>query len=232
MKLCLSSKTVSLAATVVVLVSASCANKPEKVSHSESPTPPHATSTTAPTAHAADTNAKPAAKEAPAETASQGRTLTAGGIVCHPPKEWVEEQPTSAMRKAQLRLPKAGADTEDASLVVYFFGGQGGTPQANIDRWAGQFEQPDGKSSHDVLQSSQRKVAGMDVHEADLSGTYVAETSPGSGERVHKENWRMLASIVSAPNGPHYVKLVGPAATIAHWESAYRRFVSEMTPAP
>src|SRR6266550_4703098 len=52
------------------------------------------------------------------------------------PDGWVVEHPTSSMRAAQYRLPKAEADTEDAILVLYYFGqGQGGSAAANIDRW-------------------------------------------------------------------------------------------------
>src|SRR5918996_731063 len=61
------------------------------------------------------------------------------------PAGWVEEERTSSMRVAQYRLPKAEGDTEDASLVLYYFGqGQGGSVTANIDRWISQMKQPDG----------------------------------------------------------------------------------------
>src|SRR6187549_732359 len=57
---------------------------------------------------------------------------------------WVSETPATSSRKAQYRLPHASGDSEDAALVVYYFGGQGGSVQANLERWAAQFEQPDG----------------------------------------------------------------------------------------
>lgn len=134
------------------------------------------------------------------------------------------------MRKAQYVLPRAEKDTEDASLVVFYFSAQAGTPQANIDRWAQQFEQPDGRESSAAIVNAMRTVNGMSVHDVDLSGTYVAETVPGSGQRLRKEGWRMLASIVEAKEGPYYAKLVGPAATVKHWEPSFRNFVSEMKP--
>lgn len=143
---------------------------------------------------------------------------------------WVVETPTSGMRKAQFRLPHAEKDADDASLVVYYFGTQAGTLQANIDRWCGQFEQPDGKKSSDVLKSSTRTVNGISVHEIDLSGTYVAETAPGSGERVHKDGWRMLAAVFEAKDGPYYAKLVGPSGTIGKWEASFRKFVEAARP--
>ncbi len=143
---------------------------------------------------------------------------------------WVVETPTSAMRKAQFRLPRAEKDAADASLVVYHFGAQAGTFQANLDRWCGQFVQPDGKASSEVMKSSQRQLNGLTVHEVDLSGTYVAETAPGSGEHVHEEGWRMLAAVFEAKDGPYYAKLVGPEATVSKWEPSFRKFVEAARP--
>jgi hypothetical protein len=141
---------------------------------------------------------------------------------------WVEETPTSAMRKAQYLLPRAAADEQDASLVVFFFTTGAGTLAMNLERWAGQFEQPDGSPSLDVMTQTERKVRGMPVHDLALSGTYVAETAPGSGVRVREEGWRMLVSVIDSDHGSYYAKLVGPQQTVAHWEPSFRRFVSEV----
>ena len=143
------------------------------------------------------------------------------------PPDWAPEETTSAMRKAQYRLPHAEGDEEDGQLVVYFFGGGGGgTLEANLERWASQFEQPDGTASKERLEVTHRDVAGMAVTEASLTGTYVAETAPGSGVRVNEPGWRMLAAIVESDHGPYYVKLVGPEKTVGRWEDAFRRYVS------
>ena len=143
---------------------------------------------------------------------------------------WIEEEPASDKRKAQFRLPHAEHDTEDASLIVYYFGGTGGTREANLERWASQFEQPDGSSSSDLIQSSARKVGELEVFDASLSGTYVAETAPGSGVRVNKPGWRMLASIVDTSEGPWYFKLIGPEATVAKWEASYTAYMNSVRP--
>lgn len=172
-------------------------------------------------------SASPSSSTAPATAAT-----TSGELRLSPPSEWTPVATTSAMRKAQYALPRAEGDAQDASLVVYFFGGQGGSREANLERWAAQFEQPDGRASKDVLTSSTRKVNGLDVLDVQLSGTYVAETAPGSGVRVREEGWRMLASIVDTPKGPYYVKLVGPGRTVERWSSAYRAFVSRLEYAP
>lgn len=139
---------------------------------------------------------------------------------------WIAETPSSSMRVAQYRVPgEAGA----AELAVFYFGPeQGGSLEANLERWAGQFEQPDGGDSLARAVLSERRVLGMPVHEVSLSGTYVAETSPGSGERVREPGWRLLAAILESDHGPYYAKLVGPEATVAAHESAFRAFISEV----
>ena len=129
------------------------------------------------------------------------------------------------MRKAQYRLPGSGG-AGDATLVVYHFGpGGGGGVEANLERWAGQFEQPDGSDSRAAMKSAARTLNGREVTEVDLAGTYVAETSPGSGEHVREEDWRMLAAILAAPEGAYYAKLVGPSATIKRWEASFTSFL-------
>ena len=44
-----------------------------------------------------------------------------------PPAEWLQETVSSPMRLAQFALPRAEGDVEDAELVVFYFGGSGGT---------------------------------------------------------------------------------------------------------
>ncbi len=73
------------------------------------------------------------------------------GLTWDKPEGWVEETPSSSMRRAQYRVP---AESGDGECVVFYFGpGQGGGAQANADRWAGQFEQPDGRPSTEVMET-------------------------------------------------------------------------------
>src|SRR5215204_239102 len=73
---------------------------------------------------------------------------TPGELHFKAPPEWVVEKSSSTMRLAQYKLPKAEGDSEDASLVLYFFGpNQGGSVQSNLERWVSQIKQPDGSSS-------------------------------------------------------------------------------------
>lgn len=142
------------------------------------------------------------------------------------PPGWVEEERTSAMRVAQYKLPKAEGDTENGSVVLYYFGpGQGGSTAANIERWVGQMKQADGGSSKTVAREDRFEVNGLKVATVDVAGTYVAETSPGSGTFENKPAYRLLAAVVETPNGPYFLKLVGPEKTVTHWNESFQSFL-------
>ena len=144
------------------------------------------------------------------------------------PKGWVSKPP-STMRVAEFTLAKVTGDAEDASVTVYFFGGQGGSVQANLDRWIGQMAQPDGKPSKDVAKTSTMQTAtGLKVSLVDVSGTYVAEVTPGSTERLNKPGFRQIAAVVETPDGPYFVKLTGPAGTVAKWKDSLDAFVKSL----
>ena len=137
------------------------------------------------------------------------------------PTGWVDEPRSSSMRVAQYKLPKAAADTDDASLVVYYFGhGQGGSTAANVERWVGQMKQADGNAAKDAKEEH-FETNGLKVTTVDVSGTYVAETAPGSGSFLNKPGYRLRGAVIETANGPYFVKLVGPEKTVAQWNESF-----------
>ena len=151
--------------------------------------------------------------------------LLAGNLTFAPPPGWKSSNPTSSMRVAEFTLPRAAGDTDDAQLVVYFFGGSGGGVDANIQRWIAQMQQPDGKASGAAATRETRKVHGLTVTLVDVSGTYVAEVSPGAAEHHNQLHYRLRAGVVETTKGPYFIKLVGPEKTIAKWDAAFNQFV-------
>jgi len=142
------------------------------------------------------------------------------------PEGWVSENPTSAMRIAQYKLPKVEGDPEDASLVLYYFGAQqGGAVQANIDRWIGQMQQPDGSSSKDKAKTENLTVNGLKVTTVDVTGTFTAEMMPGAGDHQNNTDYRLRAAVIETPKGNYFPKLVGPSKTIARWDQAFNEYV-------
>jgi len=179
------------------------------------------TTTSAPTS--------PAPAQSPAQSPTQAPASASGNLRYKAPSEWKTETPSSGMRVAQFALPKAAGDGEDASLVLYYFGpGQGGSVQANLDRWVGQMEQPDGSPSSSKAKTEMMKANGLNVTLLDVSGTYTAEMTPGAGDRQNKSNYRMRAGVVETPGGPYFIKLTGPSKTIGQWDQSFLSFVNSM----
>jgi hypothetical protein len=156
------------------------------------------------------------------------QTPAAGALRFTAPPEWTSRPAASAMRVAEYVLPKAAGDPEDGELIVYFFGGTGGSVDANIERWLGQMQQPDGRASRDVATRATRTVNGLSVTTLDLAGTYVAEVRPGSSERHNKPGFWMRAAVVTTPRGPYFVKAVGPAKTMTRWKDALDAFMNSV----
>ncbi len=171
----------------------------------------------------------------PAETESApGPAISAGpeqasgaGLEFEAPSTWISETPSSSMRLAQYRLPRLEGDPEDAELAVFYFGGQGGSVQANVDRWIGQFSNPDG-SPVTHPQVSERDVNGIPLTIVDVRGTYHQAQGPMMAQTTAKENYRMLAAVAEGPVGPSFFKLTGPQPTVDHFEESCNAFLDTL----
>ncbi len=134
------------------------------------------------------------------------------------PKTWVRKQPRTRIVEQEFAIPAAEGDKIDGRLTVM---GAGGSIEANIDRWFGQFSQPDGSSTRERAKIKQIKVAGQDVHLVEISGNFRDQRGPAA-PAVERPNFRMLAAIISTNgNGNYFVKLYGPNQTIAENERAF-----------
>lgn len=141
----------------------------------------------------------------PAETVQLG----SGSISWQAPQGWVKETPQSRFRIAQFRIPKVESDPEDASCVIFYFQGEGGGVQSNLERWYGQFVQPDGRLSKEVAQVHEATANGLKQTHVDVSGTFLFQPMPMGPTTEEKPGFRMLASVVECNSGPVFIKLVG-----------------------
>lgn len=145
-------------------------------------------------------------------------TTTGGGsarLAWTMPEGWVEETPDNTVRRAQYRVP--GADG-DAECVVFYFGpGQGGDAESNALRWAGQFSQPDGRSSAEVLHVETLEATLVPVQLVEVTGTYNGgmtsiDEFPGS---------MLLGGIAQGPDALWFFKVIGPEATVRAQRAAF-----------
>jgi hypothetical protein len=160
-------------------------------------------------------------------TAEDG-TKAMGPVTLTIPKTWKESPPSSGMRVAQFTIDGGGGPAE---LVVYYFGGGGGSVEANLDRWYGQFEQPDGSPSKAKAKREDRQIGGLDVTTVDVSGKFVAAVSPAApqGPKHDKADHQMLAAIIQTSQGPLFFKMVGPRKTVSAAKDDWDNMVTSIS---
>jgi hypothetical protein len=153
-----------------------------------------------------------------------------GGFSLEAPAGWKRVQPKSGIVETEFAIPSAG-DAPAGRMTVM---GAGGSVQANVDRWYGQFTQPDGAATKDKAVSKTLKIADCTVTMVDVSGTY--KDSPAGpfagGKTIDRPGYRMLAAIVETPaSGSYFLKFYGPAATVATYADGFRGMVEGLVPA-
>jgi len=158
-------------------------------------------------------------------------TIADAAISLEAPTGWKRVQPKSNMIETEFSIPAAEGDAAPGRMTVM---GAGGSVQANIDRWYGQFTQPDGSATKDKASTKKLNVSGSAVTLVDVSGTY--KDMPGGpfagGQAVDRPNYRMLAAIVEVPNrGSYFLKFYGPSATVSASADGFRKMVEGMVPA-
>jgi hypothetical protein len=165
---------------------------------------------------------------AAAAAAAGIQTPAAGSLTYSAPPAWQTRPAASSMRVAEFVVPHAAGDAEDAELIVYYFGTSAGTVDANVNRWIGQIQQPDGSSTKEKALRSTQTVNGLTVTTVDVAGTYVAEMRPGATEHFNKPGFRLRAAVVETPRGAYYIKMTGPSATMAAADAAYAAFLGSL----
>lgn len=164
--------------------------------------------------------------ENPHAGATGGAVLDVDALLASLPQGWTKETPASSMRLGQASIALAPGDAGKAELAVFHFPGTGGSAEANILRWQGQFKGPKGEPGAAVALTDSTKINGMTVITTDVSGTQLAgNAAMGTGPGEDVPNSRMLASVIETPGGNFFLKLTGPAKTITANEAKYRQLL-------
>ena len=143
--------------------------------------------------------------------------LGGGKLKMKAPATWLRKPPQSTIVEHEFAVPASKGDSADGRLTVM---AAGGGIEANIDRWYGQFTQPDGASTRDRAKLKKVKAAGEDVHLVDISGTFRDQRGPAA-PAVERPKYRMLAAIIATKSGNYFIKFYGPERTVADNEKAF-----------
>jgi len=157
-------------------------------------------------------------------------SIAGGTLLLEPPEGFDRVRPASRMIESEFSIASAD-DLPPGRMTVM---GAGGTIEANIDRWCGQFVQPEGGDTADAVTRKEMKVAGCDVVLVEIPGTYLDK--PGGpfagGPTIQRPDYRMLAAIVQTPKaGNYFLKFYGPAGTVEAHAAGFRTMIEGMVPA-
>jgi hypothetical protein len=142
------------------------------------------------------------------------------------PSGWVEEPPSSPMRRAQYKVPGPRGDGECA--VFYFGPGQGGDPMSNADRWADQFTLADGSPARSAMTTSELTVNGLKVVIVEVAGTYKGGMTMNAAPATPKAGYRLLGAVAPGPDANWFFKLTGPDNTVTAQHDAFVAMVRSL----
>jgi hypothetical protein len=164
------------------------------------------------------------ALSAPAIAVTPAKTGTAGGYTWVVPGRW-SQAPARSMRVATYTVPAAAGAEAGECAVFYFGAGEGGGIDANVERWARQFE------GSPKPERAEKTVRGLRLTVVKIAGTYLAPGGPMMQSQGKRPGHLLRGAIAQTPQGNLFFKLTGPAATITAAEADWEALLASLAPA-
>lgn len=158
-------------------------------------------------------------------------TIGEGAYSLRAPEGWRRVEPKFGMIEAEFSIPSAEEGQQPGRMTVM---GAGGKIEDNLDRWFGQFSQPDGSPTRSKATTKKMTIAGCEVTLVDVPGTFRdAPMGPfAGGKTIERPDYRMLAAILQTPkHGNYFVKFYGPADCISQHAAGFRGMVEGLVAA-
>jgi hypothetical protein len=143
------------------------------------------------------------------------------------PRDWVPTPTSNTMRLAEFTI---GDDVgEHGEVVAYFFGaGQGGSVEANTERWTAQFQ--DAEGGHPVPDTEQLDGGIFPTTIVTLEGEYSRTVGMGMPPANAVPDQMLIAAVVETPRGNLYVQLHGPSDLVRSKRGEFLAFVRTIRP--
>jgi hypothetical protein len=146
------------------------------------------------------------------------------GVAWTVPAEWEAVPNPNGMRLATYRV--RGTATNDG-VVDISVARAGGSPDANIDRWLGQFD------ADPTVRRNDTTISDLSVTLVDIHGTYRGGGMMPGAPPNPRPGWTLLAAIVSPSAGsPYFFKVLGPTDAVQKARQAFTALVESLQPDP
>ena len=165
------------------------------------------------------------AEEKKKEEKPQLIELAKGKLVLPAPAAWKRVKPRVKIIEVEIQVPPAENERIPGRITMM---AATGSIKANIQRWMGQFKQPDAKSTREKAKVDELKIDGLTVHVVDISGTYLDRRGPFA-PATERRDYRMLGAIIQTKKaGNYFVKFYGPEKTVAENEKAFFNMIDRL----
>lgn len=171
-------------------------------------------------------------KEASPKDATVSVSLADGAVRVTVPGNWKPSTARSRIIEREFAIPAAEGDEKPGRLTMMR---SGGTVDANVARWVGQFKPVSDKAAKEGPKLTKKQVNGQETVIVDLSGTYLDRQGGGPfapGKIVEQPGYRMLGGIVQTKTKgkfQYFFKLYGPEKTVGAAEKAFRQMMDSVT---
>ncbi|MDA7978071.1 MAG: hypothetical protein MPJ50_04795 [Pirellulales bacterium] len=146
------------------------------------------------------------------------------GYSVQAPKKWKQEKPRNRIVNFEFSISPAQGDQRPGRFTLM---NASGSVEANLERWYGQFTQPDGSSTKDKAKVEKKELASLKVVVVDIPGTFKDQAGPFAPATM-RENYRMLAAIIPTAGGTWFAKFVGPAKTVEENAKAFQAMLESL----
>jgi hypothetical protein len=131
------------------------------------------------------------------------------------PSGWVAAANPSAMRIATYH-PSADTDVSVARA--------GGSTDANIQRWVGQFDDA-GADKH-----TERTVHGLAMKMVEVTGTYAGGGMMATTPAEPHRGWALVGVVVETPGTHYFFKMVGPVDQVRAARPSFDAMIASIAP--
>jgi hypothetical protein len=154
--------------------------------------------------------------------------LAGGSVVLEAPEQWKQVRPRfPQMVQYEFHAPADAKEGEPPVRITVM--ASGGGLQGNLERWSGQFSQPDGKATKEVAQVSQIEVKGPKVHFVQITGTYSGGMMPGGRPAQPKPNHQLVSGIIETEkDGTYFITANGPKAECEKLVEGFREMLKNL----
>jgi len=134
------------------------------------------------------------------------------------PEGWSWVTPTSTIRKAELSIPSPEQGGNPATVTFFCFGrGEGGSVQANVERWTAQFANTDGSPIKAVTESKVFNLIPVTI----VTATGLFSSGMGQPASTTQTLSGLRGAILQSPQGDVYLKMTGPETLVRKSTKAF-----------